>query len=401
VKTEAFTDSNGVALVPMKGLPDGPDYAIGVIPPDDQLTRGRAGPGLAIGTAQVLYRPLLCRRVAVKDEKLDVSLGFGVPHGDVHGDFFHDGFTGLRVLVDLKPEFMRAPPIRSSLIGALPTPRMIVLHHTGDEKIGNTLDAFLEPTGKPDVRSAHYVVDVDGHAVKMIPEDQRSGHIAGTVPGGSRETPEPWRGLDVTSMSISFEIVHGSGNYSDAQARVVGEIVAAIRASKTSIPRRHVLGHGDIQEGKAARDPGTRFFWRHLEDLGQAILAGPSAPVPPGIEVTMYGGFFLLQAGVFGLLQFGATTATTAAMVRELQKDLADFGYDVSETGNFDGRTSEHLKRFQRRAFARHDPTSVTEPPELKDINDSSKLAVFDLETARRLKGALADIAAERAAGTP
>lgn len=138
----------------------------------------------------------------------------------------------------------------------------VVLHYTGMETGQAAIDRLRDPEAGV---SAHYVVEEDGNVLRLVPEEKRAWHA------GVGE----WRGeTDMNSASIGIEIVNGGHDfglpdYPDAQIAAVIELVQDILERHDLSPSA-VIGHSDLAPGRK-QDPGEKFPWRRLADVGAAI----------------------------------------------------------------------------------------------------------------------------------
>lgn len=192
--------------------------------------------------------------------------------------------------------------------------------------------------------SAHYVVDVDGTVFALVDEAHRAWH-AGVA---------SWAGApNINHRSIGIEIVNGGEDfpgpdgfpppYTAAQLTAVCALVADIVA-RHHIPPWRVLGHSDVAPGRK-RDPGPHFPWPQLAKAGLA-LAGPDT----GNGTTPNQGddhAVMLRLGAAG------------EPVRQMQRQLAAFGYGIIETGGYDERTRDVVSAFQHH----FSPQTVSSPP--------------------------------------
>ena len=195
---------------------------------------------------------------------------------------------------------------------------MLILHYTGMSDCAGALDWLCDPVSKV---SAHYLIDEDGAAYALVPEDQRAWH-AGVA---------SWHGEDnINSRSIGIELVnpgHELG-YRDFPAPQM----AALEALALEIVRRHdiaaprVLGHSDVAPPRK-QDPGERFDWRRLAAAGVGLW--PGAPADPELGADL------------GLGEEGGAVAL-------LQSHLAAFGYDLPGHGRYDEATRAVVTAFQR-----------------------------------------------------
>ena len=145
---------------------------------------------------------------------------------------------------------------------------MVVLHYTGMKTGKAALDRLCDPDAKV---SAHYLIDEDGTAYRMVAEDRRAWHA-----GFSH-----WSGaININDRSIGIEIVNpghefGYRPFPEAQMEAVEELLAQIVARHRISPAR-VVGHSDIAPTRK-QDPGELFDWKRLADKGRSIW-----PAEPG-----------------------------------------------------------------------------------------------------------------------
>ena len=144
---------------------------------------------------------------------------------------------------------------------------MVVLHYTGMKTGKAALDRLCDPDAKV---SAHYLIDEDGTAYRMVAEDRRAWHA-----GSSH-----WSGaININDRSIGIEIVNpghefGYRAFPEAQMEAVEELLAQIVARHRISPAR-VVGHSDIAPTRK-QDPGELLDWKRLADKGLSI--GPAEP---------------------------------------------------------------------------------------------------------------------------
>ncbi len=193
---------------------------------------------------------------------------------------------------------------------------MLVLHYTGMTCTREAIDWLVNPKSRV---SAHYLVEENGRIVQMVAEERRAWHA-----GVAR-----WRDVtDVNSASIGIEIANpghewGYEPFPEVQMHAVLSLCQDILQRHT-VPARNVVGHSDVAPGRK-QDPGELFDWRYLaaNDVGLWPVAckvhdkhiGPNSP---------------------------------ADDVRQLQEDLAGFGYRITVDGVYGGETSNVVVAFQR-----------------------------------------------------
>ena len=185
---------------------------------------------------------------------------------------------------------------------------MLILHYTGMASAAAALDRLCSPEARV---SAHYLIDEDGTVWRLVPEDRRAWHAGVSC----------WRGRrDINGASIGIELVnpgHDNGYraFPDAQMAAL-EALGRDIIGRHPIPPRHVLGHSDVAPQRKI-DPGELFDWRRLARAGIGLWPDFTAPPP-------------------------------AADIAELQRQLAEIGYDTPLTGSVDAATTAVIAAFQR-----------------------------------------------------
>lgn len=351
-----LTNANGQARLPRAGLGSG--TVLDVSPPSSQASRSAAGP--ATSTANFATEPRFRFRpfqvtASFNATGFDASVAPTVSLATVAGVPPHalvfrlDTHSREHVLtIDWKPDW-----IKSANRHAM-TPKVndvLVLHQTGvTEDIGSHINTFTNATN---VVGIHYLVDVDGHVVKLVDEHDRVNHTG----------PSFWAGnTQINAQSIGIETVHSDGppaglhDFPAAQYDSIVRLVREIRAAFPSIARQHVVGHSDVETvgggdstigTNRQDDPGPAFEWERLESAGQARHDITTVPPP-----TIYG----LSAGQF----IDASTPVTPqvrAHILEIQAHLSAIGYSiapngVARSGVYDVALQRAVTRFQRRYFS-------------------------------------------------
>ena len=144
-------------------------------------------------------------------------------------------------------------------------PCILVLHYTGLPTFERSIEVLSDPLCKV---SCHYVVDLDGRTVQMVPEAVRAWH-AGV---------SSWRGqTDLNSLSVGIEIQnvgHDAGypDFPEAQMRAVERLAADIVA-RHAIATGNVVAHSDIAPSRKI-DPGEKFDWQRLSRAGTGQESG-------------------------------------------------------------------------------------------------------------------------------
>lgn len=140
-------------------------------------------------------------------------------------------------------------------------PQLIVIHYTAMASAALARARLCDPQAEV---SAHWLIDEQGRAEALVPEDRRAWHAG----AGS------WRGCDdVNSRSIGIELANpGDRPFAAAQMDALCALLGDIMA-RWSIPAKAVIGHSDMAPDRKS-DPGPRFDWERLARQGLAL---PSA----------------------------------------------------------------------------------------------------------------------------
>lgn len=134
----------------------------------------------------------------------------------------------------------------------------IVIHYT-EEELDDTFRIFANDKRKKRV-SSHYVIDRDGAAYVVVPEEKRAWH-AGV---GS------WRGItDLNSASIGIELVYKPGE--EYQIEQIDSLIDLCHAIKSRYDIKWVIGHSDCAFARGKVDPGPSFQWERLAEAGIGI----------------------------------------------------------------------------------------------------------------------------------
>jgi len=202
-----------------------------------------------------------------------------------------------------------------------PRADILLLHYTGMQSSQAALERLCDPVAKV---SSHYMVFEDGEIVQMVPESRRAHHAGASF----------WAGdTDINSRSIGVEIAnpgHDFG-YPDYPKRQIAAVIELCRdiLARNAIPRDHVLAHSDVAPTRK-QDPGEKFPWAQFYASGVGLWVKP-APISA-------------DGGPLRSLKQGDSGDAVAG----LQKDLAEYGYGVPNSGNFDELTKAVVIAFQR-----------------------------------------------------
>lgn len=194
----------------------------------------------------------------------------------------------------------------------------LILHYTGLPDAATAIDVLSRPDCKV---SCHYVLDLDGTVIQMVPEALRAWHAGLSV----------WHGVtDINSCSIGIEIQNvghtaGYPDFPDVQMGVLEALCRDICARNTIRPER-VLAHSDIAPARK-HDPGEKLDWKRLAQAGVGHWVSPIALDPADV---------------------GIGRGATDRQVSEMQALLASYGYGVPQTGCLDAATEQVVTAFQR-----------------------------------------------------
>jgi N-acetylmuramoyl-L-alanine amidase len=196
-------------------------------------------------------------------------------------------------------------------------PDMIVLHYTGMESADAALARLCDPQAKV---SAHYLVFENGGIAQLVPEDRRAFHAGVSF----------WAGeTDLNSRSIGIEVANPghSFGYPEFPKRQIAATIALCRGilARRPIPRDRVLAHSDVAP-RRKQDPGEKFPWRLFADSGVGLWVEPE-PITDWLSLI---------------------PGDTGDNVKALQSGLAEYGYGVPVTGDYDDATKDVVIAFQR-----------------------------------------------------
>lgn len=146
-------------------------------------------------------------------------------------------------------------------------PSLVVLHYTAMHNAQAALERLCDPAAEV---SAHYLIGREGQLWQLVQEEQRAWHA------GAGE----WHGQDdVNSRSIGIELDNGGDHpFSEPQMAALEGLLKQIMQRWDMLPEA-VIGHSDMAPGRKI-DPGPRFDWQRLSNLGLARAAPPVGGTP-------------------------------------------------------------------------------------------------------------------------
>ncbi|MGQ7944825.1 N-acetylmuramoyl-L-alanine amidase [Flavobacterium sp. WC2509] len=147
-------------------------------------------------------------------------------------------------------------------------PNFIILHHTAQDSIQQTLKTF---TLKSTNVSAHYVIGRDGKVVHMLNDYLRAWH-AGNGSWG--------KDTDINSSSIGIELDNnGIEPFSDLQINTLLALLTKLKKDY-NIPTQNIIGHADIAPTRK-KDPSALFPWKLLATNNFGVWPDDVLPCPP------------------------------------------------------------------------------------------------------------------------
>jgi N-acetylmuramoyl-L-alanine amidase len=147
-------------------------------------------------------------------------------------------------------------------------PNFIILHHTAQDSIQQTLKTF---TLKRTNVSAHYVIGRDGKVIHMLNDYLRAWH-AGNGSWG--------KDTDLNSSSLGIELDNnGVEPFSDSQINSLLALLTKLKKDY-NIPTHNIIGHADIAPSRK-KDPSALFPWKLLAINGFGIWPDDELPCPP------------------------------------------------------------------------------------------------------------------------
>lgn len=172
-------------------------------------------------------------------------------------------------------------PVRNPLAQWVPSPNhnarspvIIVLHHTEQDSVQESLDTLRSANSGGKV-SSHYLVGRDGDLYQLVADSERAWHA-----GGGR-----WGAItDLNSASLGIEIDNnGDSPFTQPQIDTLLRLLGDL-CTRYNIPRNQIIGHADLAPTRKA-DPSRFFPWQQLADAGFGIWPNPAhGPAPEGFD---------------------------------------------------------------------------------------------------------------------
>ncbi len=143
-------------------------------------------------------------------------------------------------------------------------PKWVILHYTAMNSAAEAIERLCDPVHQV---SAHYVISESGAVTQLVSDDMRAWHAGQSY----------WQGCrDMNSASIGIELCNrGDHPFPAPQIRALITLLSGV-CTRNGIPPNSVIGHSDIALARKA-DPGARFDWRALAQMGFGIWADAMA----------------------------------------------------------------------------------------------------------------------------
>ena len=134
-------------------------------------------------------------------------------------------------------------------------PNYVIIHHTAQDSIAQTLRTFTLPRTQV---SAHYVIGKNGTVYHMLSDYMRAWH-GGLAKWGSV--------TDINSISIGIELDNnGFEPFTELQIQSLLHVLTFLK-KQYNIPTANFIGHGDIAPVRK-NDPNPFFPWQRLAQRG-------------------------------------------------------------------------------------------------------------------------------------
>ena len=211
---------------------------------------------------------------------------------------------------------------------------MLVLHYTG---LPSTQSALARLCDRQSKVSAHYLIDEGGGIFVLVDEARRAWHAGVAYWAGEN---------DINACSIGIELAHKGHNadgtcdpFPQAQMEACADLASQLLA-RYNIPPQRILGHSDVAPARKI-DPGEAFDWAWLaaRDIG---LWPQQKQIKDKMDDIKQNAIKQNRADKVLCVD------DKGEQVRQLQTDLADFGYGTRIDGFYGADTKAVICAFQR-----------------------------------------------------
>lgn len=147
-------------------------------------------------------------------------------------------------------------------------PNYIIIHHTAQDSIQQTIKTFTKESSKV---SAHYVIGDNGDVVQMLNDYLRAWHAG--ISSWGKDT-------DINSASIGIELDNnGREPFSEAQITSLMALLSRLKKNH-NIPTQNIIGHSDVAPTRK-KDPSALFPWKTLAENGFGVWKDEVLPLAP------------------------------------------------------------------------------------------------------------------------
>ena len=235
-------------------------------------------------------------------------------------------------------------------------PNFVVIHHTAQESVDQTLKTFTLPRTQV---SAHYVIGKDGTIYNMLNDYYRAWH--GGVGKWGNNT-------DLNSSSIGIELDNtGEEEFSNLQIESLLQLLKVLK-EKYTIPDANFIGHSDIAPSRKV-DPNSNFPWKKLAEEGYGLWYDEVVAMPETINDSLISELPVVEVGMIpeDENEIIAKTETTDGFTMEVSPEIAlrIIGYDTSDLDSA-------IKAFKLH-FIQKDINAVLSDEELKILDNLYK----------------------------
>ncbi len=175
--------------------------------------------------------------------------------------------TGAATVVEA-PQGKAKPEWVGAIHFNLRKPNFVVLHHTAQDSLEQTLRTFTVPHVEA---SAHYVIGRYGEVYQLLNDYVRGWH-AGAGKWGSV--------TDLNSVSLGIELDNnGNEPFTEPQLHSLLNLLDTLKRAY-NIPTANFIGHADIAPTRKV-DPSALFPWKLLAERGFGLWPADEALVTP------------------------------------------------------------------------------------------------------------------------
>ncbi len=179
----------------------------------------------------------------------------------------YDSTTGTTAVSEI-PQTKREARQVASIHFNLRKPNYVVIHHTAQDSLEQTLHTFTVPHSQV---SAHYVIGRDGEVYQMLSDYVRGWH-AGVGKWGTV--------TDLNSISLGIELDNnGKEPFTEPQIYSLLNLLDTLKR-RYNIPPANFIAHSDIAPSRKV-DPSAFFPWKRLAERGFGIWPDEVLMTPP------------------------------------------------------------------------------------------------------------------------